>query len=52
MEKLWDLLCPMLRKALSNITVETYGDWGTCIATACVSLPKAITLVQNHVVLL
>ncbi|XP_031434367.1 proteasome activator complex subunit 4A isoform X3 [Clupea harengus] len=36
-EKLWALLCPMLRKALSNITVETYGDWGTCIATACES---------------
>ncbi|TRY93382.1 hypothetical protein DNTS_032873 [Danionella cerebrum] len=36
-EKLWALLCPLLRKALSNITIETYGDWGTCIATACES---------------
>ena len=36
-EGLWALLCPLLRTALSNITVETYADWGTCIATACVS---------------
>ncbi|XP_063047941.1 proteasome activator complex subunit 4A [Engraulis encrasicolus] len=36
-EKLWAWLCPLLRKALDNITVETYGDWGTCIATACES---------------
>lgn len=25
-----------MRTALSNITVETYADWGTCVATACV----------------
>ena len=37
-ESLWELLCPLLRTALNNITVETYADWGTCIATACVSL--------------
>lgn len=37
-ESLWELLCPLLRTALSNITIETYADWGTCIATACVSL--------------
>uniref|UniRef100_A0A673LWV1 Proteasome activator complex subunit 4A-like n=1 Tax=Sinocyclocheilus rhinocerous TaxID=307959 RepID=A0A673LWV1_9TELE len=36
-EKLWALLCLLLRKALSNITIETYADWGTCIATACES---------------
>uniref|UniRef100_A0A669EYC8 Proteasome activator subunit 4a n=1 Tax=Oreochromis niloticus TaxID=8128 RepID=A0A669EYC8_ORENI len=36
-ESLWELLCPLLRTALSNITVETYADWGTCIATACES---------------
>uniref|UniRef100_A0A8C9TIB6 Proteasome activator subunit 4 n=1 Tax=Scleropages formosus TaxID=113540 RepID=A0A8C9TIB6_SCLFO len=36
-ESLWKLLCPLLRTALSNITVETYADWGTCIATACES---------------
>uniref|UniRef100_A0A8C3SV78 Proteasome activator subunit 4 n=1 Tax=Chelydra serpentina TaxID=8475 RepID=A0A8C3SV78_CHESE len=36
-EKLWKLLCPLLRTALSNITVETYNDWGTCIATSCES---------------
>ncbi|XP_041866071.1 proteasome activator complex subunit 4A isoform X1 [Melanotaenia boesemani] len=34
---LWELLCPLLRTALSNITIETYADWGTCIATACES---------------
>ncbi|KAM9847519.1 proteasome activator complex subunit 4A [Aulostomus maculatus] len=34
---LWQLLCPLLRTALSNITIETYADWGTCIATACES---------------
>ncbi|KAK7902167.1 hypothetical protein WMY93_018936 [Mugilogobius chulae] len=36
-EKLWTMLCPLLRTALSNITIETYADWGTCIATACES---------------
>uniref|UniRef100_A0A8C8I3Y3 Uncharacterized protein n=1 Tax=Oncorhynchus tshawytscha TaxID=74940 RepID=A0A8C8I3Y3_ONCTS len=36
-ESLWELLCPLLRTALNNITVETYADWGTCIATACES---------------
>ncbi|KAI1887190.1 hypothetical protein AGOR_G00203600 [Albula goreensis] len=35
--ELWETLCPMIRTALSNITVETYADWGTCIATACES---------------
>ncbi|CAI5658584.1 unnamed protein product [Oreochromis niloticus] len=34
-EKLWQLLCPLIKTALTNITVETYTDWGTCIATAC-----------------
>ncbi|KAJ8385476.1 hypothetical protein AAFF_G00185720 [Aldrovandia affinis] len=36
-ENLWQLLCPLIRTALNNITVETYADWGTCIATACES---------------
>uniref|UniRef100_A0A8C9TJ04 Proteasome activator subunit 4 n=1 Tax=Scleropages formosus TaxID=113540 RepID=A0A8C9TJ04_SCLFO len=36
-ESLWEVLCPLIRTALSNITVETYADWGTCIATACES---------------
>ncbi|ETE72009.1 Proteasome activator complex subunit 4, partial [Ophiophagus hannah] len=36
-ENLWKVLCPLLRTALSNITVETYNDWGTCIATSCES---------------
>lgn len=40
-EKLWELLCPLLRTALSNMTVETYNDWGTCIATSCVSTHSA-----------
>ncbi len=43
-EKLWALLCPLLRKALSNITIETYADWGTCIATACVRTPLSLFL--------
>ncbi|CAL1599788.1 unnamed protein product [Knipowitschia caucasica] len=34
-ERLWQLLCPLIRTALANITVETYTDWGTSIATAC-----------------
>ncbi|XP_062911944.1 proteasome activator complex subunit 4-like isoform X1 [Mobula hypostoma] len=34
-EQLWETLSPLLRTALSSITVETYNDWGTCIATAC-----------------
>ncbi|XP_034148172.1 proteasome activator complex subunit 4A isoform X4 [Esox lucius] len=36
-ESLWEFLCPLIRTALNNITVETYADWGTCIATACES---------------
>nr|DBA27145.1 TPA: hypothetical protein GDO54_011320 [Pyxicephalus adspersus] len=36
-ESLWKFLCPLLRTAFANITVETYSDWGTCIATACES---------------
>lgn len=36
-EALWQFLIPLMRRALSNITVETYTDWGTCIATACES---------------
>ncbi|XP_072526695.1 proteasome activator complex subunit 4A [Salminus brasiliensis] len=36
-EKLWAILCPLLRTALSNISIETYTDWGTCIAIACKS---------------
>uniref|UniRef100_H3CC65 Proteasome activator complex subunit 4 C-terminal domain-containing protein n=1 Tax=Tetraodon nigroviridis TaxID=99883 RepID=H3CC65_TETNG len=34
-DRLWKGLCPLIRRALSNITMETYTDWGTCIATAC-----------------
>ena len=36
-EALWQFLMPLMRTALSRITVETYTDWGTCVATACVS---------------
>uniref|UniRef100_A0A8C2DKI5 Proteasome activator subunit 4b n=1 Tax=Cyprinus carpio TaxID=7962 RepID=A0A8C2DKI5_CYPCA len=36
-EALWKFLIPLMRRALSNITVETYADWGTCVATACES---------------
>ncbi|KAL7869287.1 hypothetical protein AOLI_G00132750 [Acnodon oligacanthus] len=36
-EALWGFLIPLMRTALSNITVETYTDWGTCVATACES---------------
>lgn len=45
-ESLWDLLCPLLRTALSNITIETYADWGTCIATACVSFCSFISFMS------
>ncbi|CAL8307041.1 unnamed protein product [Boreogadus saida] len=34
-ERLWQLLCPLIRRALANLTVENFTDWGTCIATAC-----------------
>ncbi|XP_077359602.1 proteasome activator complex subunit 4B-like [Festucalex cinctus] len=34
-DKLWRILCPLIRTALTIMTVETYTDWGTCIATAC-----------------
>lgn len=40
-DRLWKVLCPLIRTALTNITVETYTDWGTCIATACVSCSHA-----------
>lgn len=33
-EKLWVILLPILRTALSNMTVETISDWGICFATA------------------
>ncbi|XP_031439180.1 proteasome activator complex subunit 4B isoform X1 [Clupea harengus] len=36
-EALWQFLMPLMRTALSRITVETYTDWGTCVATACES---------------
>ncbi|XP_061414922.1 proteasome activator complex subunit 4 isoform X2 [Lethenteron reissneri] len=36
-EKMWGLICPLLRTALSNISVETFMDWGTCISTSCES---------------
>uniref|UniRef100_A0A672NC27 Proteasome activator complex subunit 4B n=1 Tax=Sinocyclocheilus grahami TaxID=75366 RepID=A0A672NC27_SINGR len=36
-EALWKFLIPLMRTALSNITIETYADWGTCVATACES---------------
>lgn len=44
-DSLWEMLCPLLRTALSNITIETYKDWGTCIATACVSLSASIVMI-------
>lgn len=36
-ENLWNFLIPLMQTALSNITVETYTDWGTCVATSCES---------------
>ena len=33
-EQLWSWLVPLLRKILERVTVETIGDWGTCMATA------------------
>ena len=30
----WQWLQPLLRKVVSKITVESFGDWGTCFATA------------------
>jgi proteasome activator subunit 4 len=35
-DALWKELCPIVRSALSNMTVETVGDWGICFATAAV----------------
>ncbi|XP_063073010.1 proteasome activator complex subunit 4B [Engraulis encrasicolus] len=37
LQALWEFLIPLMRTALSRITVETYTDWGTCVATACES---------------
>ena len=31
---LWSWMQPLLRKVVSKITVESFGDWGTCFATA------------------
>ncbi|XP_046740797.1 proteasome activator complex subunit 4-like [Diprion similis] len=33
-EKMWEDLLPIVRTALSNLTVETVTDWGICFATA------------------
>jgi proteasome activator subunit 4 len=33
-ESLWSWLAPLIRKALSKVSVETIGDWGTAFATA------------------
>ena len=30
---LWSWMQPLLRKVVSKITVESFGDWGTCFAT-------------------
>lgn len=48
-DSLWELLCPLIRTALSNITIETYADWGTCIATACVSFCRFVSCISFHV---
>ena len=34
---MWELLTPILRTVLNQISVETVTDWGTSIATACES---------------
>lgn len=47
-DRLWKVLCPLIRTALTNITVETYTDWGTCIATACVSCSHAYKHTQRN----
>ncbi|XP_076047764.1 proteasome activator complex subunit 4-like isoform X2 [Oratosquilla oratoria] len=31
---LWKVLRPILEMGMSKVTVETVGDWGTCMATA------------------
>ena len=31
---LWSWMQPLLRKVVSKITVESFGNWGTCFATA------------------
>ncbi|XP_046402715.1 proteasome activator complex subunit 4A-like [Ischnura elegans] len=31
---LWEFLGPVIRTALTNLTVESNGDWGVCFATA------------------
>ncbi|XP_065338507.1 proteasome activator complex subunit 4A-like isoform X2 [Cloeon dipterum] len=36
-EPLWKELSPIIRSALSSMTVETVGDWGICFATAAES---------------
>ncbi|XP_046617317.1 proteasome activator complex subunit 4-like [Neodiprion virginianus] len=33
-KKMWEDLLPIVRTALSNLTVETVTDWGICFATA------------------
>jgi proteasome activator subunit 4 len=33
-EAMWNVLCPILRTAFSNVNVESISDWGTAIATA------------------
>ncbi|XP_068219564.1 proteasome activator complex subunit 4-like isoform X1 [Palaemon carinicauda] len=33
-QALWEMLKPIMQTGISNVTVETVEDWGTCMATA------------------
>eukprot|EP00095_Tigriopus_kingsejongensis_P000186 maker-scaffold41_size498431-snap-gene-0.12 protein:Tk00186 transcript:maker-scaffold41_size498431-snap-gene-0.12-mRNA-1 annotation:"proteasome activator complex subunit 4" len=33
-EDMWTWVVPIIRKALTKVTIETFADWGTCFATA------------------
>ena len=37
-QKLWQWVIPVLKTGITNMTVETVADWGTCYATVSVSL--------------
>ncbi|XP_077865747.1 proteasome activator complex subunit 4-like [Saccoglossus kowalevskii] len=37
LDKLWEFLVPVMKTALTNLSVETVNDWATSIATSCES---------------
>ena len=46
-QALWAWLVPVLKTTLSNFTVESIVDWGTCYATASVGEISHVTVFKD-----